>query len=145
VLLGLVLLFSGTGKVPGQTEFIDNLLRTFWTPAFAYFIGHVLPWVEVLMGAALVLGVLPRLVAALCLPLTLGFMFNNGWAIMQGMEYFPQCSYCFGFWEDMTRVLSPMESLIIDIALFVLALLVVVLHREGFFKFRPWFMKRGGK
>ena len=96
VFLGLVLLASGSGKVPGQTEFIDALLQSFWTPTMAHLIGYCLPWVEIALGVLLLLGVLPRIVAALCLPLTIGFMANNSWALSQGMEQFPQCGDCFG-------------------------------------------------
>jgi uncharacterized membrane protein YphA (DoxX/SURF4 family) len=101
IFLGLILVISGTGKVPGQTEFIDVLLQSFWTPALAYFIGYCLPWVEVALGLALLLGVFPRIAAALCLPLTIGFMMSNSLAISQGMEEFPSCAYCFGVWEKL--------------------------------------------
>lgn len=66
ILLGLVLLVSGTGKLPGQTEFIDALLKSFWTPPVAYLVGHCLPWVETGAGFFLLLGLFPRIAAALC-------------------------------------------------------------------------------
>ena len=50
VLVGLTLLVSGTGKVPGQTEFIWALLKSFWRPGVAYFIGYCLPWIEIILG-----------------------------------------------------------------------------------------------
>ena len=142
ILLGLTLLASGTGKVPGQTEFIDALLMSLWTPAVAYFVGYLLPWVEIVLGALLLLGVFPRIVAIICLPLTAGFMGNNIWALLNDMGEFPECAYCFGIWEEFFGALSPMEALVFDFVLFCLALLILVLHREGFFEFRPWFIKR---
>jgi len=49
--LGLTLLVSGTGKLPGQTEFVDALLKSFWTPTVAYFIAYCLPWLETVLGS----------------------------------------------------------------------------------------------
>jgi len=142
ILLGVVLVVSGTGKVPGQVEFIDALLQSFWTPAVAYFVGYLLPWVEIVLGALLLLGILPRLVAAICLPITVSFMGNNIWAMLHGVEEFPVCGYCFGIWEAYFGALSPLGALIIDIVLFGLALVVVLLQRESFFAWRPWFVRR---
>jgi hypothetical protein len=40
VIVGLTLLVSGSGKVPGQTESVFALLQSFWTPQIAYSIGR---------------------------------------------------------------------------------------------------------
>ena len=77
IFLGLILLVAGTGKLPGQAEFIDVLLKSFWTPPLAYFIGYCLPWVEVTLGVLLLIGVFSRIAAALSLPITAGFIANN--------------------------------------------------------------------
>ena len=141
ILLGLTLLVAGTGKLPGQTEFVDALLKSFWTPAVAYFVAYLLPWLEVALGVFLLLGLFPRIVAALCLPLIAGFMANNSWALVNSVEGFPECGYCFGIWEQLLGAVSPLGALIIDIVLFCLALTVLLLHREGFLTFRPWFIR----
>ena len=143
IFLGLVLLVSGIGKIPGQTEFIDALLGSFWTPAVAYFIGYCLPWVEIVLGVALVIGVFPRIAAGLCLPLIAGFMANNSWAISQGKE-FEECG-CFGIFEKFFGAMTPAQALGLDIVLFVLALIILLLHPGGFFNFRPWFIKHKGE
>jgi len=142
--LGLSLVAAGTGKLPGQAEFVDVLLRSFWTPGFAYFIGYGLPWLEIVLGALLLLGLFPRIAAVLCLPLLAGFIANNAWALNQGLEQFPQCGNCFGIWEEFFGALSPVQALCIDILLLIAALLIIFLHREGFLTFRPWFIKRRG-
>ena len=141
-LAGLTFLVSGTGKLPGQTEFIDALLKSFWTPPVAYFIGYYLPWVEVFLGALLLLGIFPRIAAALCFPLIAGFIMNNSWALINGVEEFPECAYCFGIWEKFLGTISPVGALIIDIVLLCLVLVVLLFHKESFFTFRPWFIKR---
>ena len=142
ILLGLTLLVSGTGKLPGQTEFADALLKSFWTPPIAYFVGYCLPWVEVGLGVFLLLGLFPRIVAAICVPLTAGFIANNSWALIKGIEKFPECASCFGIWEDFWGALSPTGALVFDIVLLCLALIVLLLHQDGFFTFRPWFIRR---
>ena len=96
LLVGLTLLVSGTGKLPGQTEFVDALLKSFWTPNMAKFIGNYLPWIELCLGALLVFGIFPRIAAVPCLPLIVGFIMNNSWALINGVEAFPECAYCFG-------------------------------------------------
>jgi len=145
IFLGLTLLMSGIGKVPGQTEFIDVLLQFIWTPALAYLVGYCLPWVEIVLGAALLVGVFPRIAAALCLPLTIGFMASNAWAISQGIEQFPACAYCFGKWEEMFGAMSPVQSLSLDIVLFALALIILLFYPGSFFSFRTWFSKIKGE
>jgi len=142
--LGLSLVIAGSGKLPGQAEFIDVLLQSFWTPSFAYFIGYCLPWVEIVLWVFLLLGLFPRIVAAACLPLIAGFMANNSWALSQGLEQFPQCGYCFGIWEEFFGAISPWQALGIDILLLGAAVIIIVLHRDGFLSLRPWFIKRRG-
>ena len=142
VLLGLTLLVSGTGKLPGQTEFVDALLKSFWTPTVAYLVGYCLPWVETGLGILLLLGLFPRIAAAICLPLTIGFITNNSWALIHGVERFPECASCFGIWEEFLGALSPLGALVLDSVLLGLALIVLLLHREGFLTFQPWFIIR---
>jgi len=145
VFLGLTLLVSGSGKLPGQTEFIDILLQSFWTPPVAYFIGYCLPWVEIILGVLLLVGSFSRIAAGLCLPLIAGFMANNSWALSQGIEQFPECGQCFGIWEEWLIAISPLQALYIDIVLFCLALIVLLFYPGGFLSFRPWFIKQKGR
>ena len=142
IILGLTLLVSGTGKLPGQTEFIDALLKSFWTPFVAYVIGYCLPWIEVGLGILLLLGIFPRIVAIICVPIIIGFMVNNSWALMRGVEDFSECSNCFGVWEEFVGTLSPLGALVFDFVILCLALIILLFHQKGFFTFQPWFMRR---
>ncbi len=143
ILLGLTLLVSGVGKLPGQTEFADALLKSLWIPGVVYFVGYCLPWVETGLGVFLFLGLFPRIAAALCLPLIVGFMANNSWALINGVEKFSECASCFGIWEEFLGTLSPLGALVLDIVLLCLALMVLLLHQEDFLTFQPWFIRRG--
>ena len=150
ILLGLMLVIAGIGKLPGlsdklgafpgQTEFIDALLGPLWTSTVAFFISDILPWIEVVLGIALLLGIFPRIAAILSLPLTAGFMASNAWAISHG-EMFGSCG-CFGIFEKLFGNTTPLQALGIDIALLCFALIIILFHPTGFLKFQWWFTKR---
>ncbi len=149
ILLGLVLLVAGIcklpmlaeklGDFPGQTEFVSDLLGPLWTSTVAFFITDVLPWIEVVLGIALLLGIFPRIAAILSLPLIFGFMASNIWAISHG-ETFGSCG-CFGFCEKLFGNITPLQALGMDIALLFFALLIILFNPTGFFKFKWWFTK----
>ncbi|MFA5079098.1 MAG: MauE/DoxX family redox-associated membrane protein [Dehalococcoidia bacterium] len=152
LLVGLTLIFAGGGKlanlgqIPGQTEFLDRIIPDFLlTPEFARFIGLVfIPWIlpagEVLLGLLLVIGIWPRLMAILVLPLVLGFMANNSYMISQGLEEYPQCE-CFGIWEQWFGGLTPIQSMYYDVALFILAVIIIIVHPGSFFSHQVWMNK----
>jgi len=139
--VGLTLFISGVGKIPGQTEFVDLLLKSLWTPTMAYLIGHVLPIGEIILGLFLVFGIFPRIAAGLCLPLLIGFMANNSVAISGGMEKFPSCG-CFGVWETLFGIVTPVQAMALDIVLLMLAVIILVFHPTGLLHFRPWLIKK---
>jgi uncharacterized membrane protein YphA (DoxX/SURF4 family) len=148
VLLGLMLLVAGIGKLPGltelgtfpgQTEFLDVIFGSFW-PTVAFFITDVLPWIEVILGLALVLGIYPRIAAVLSLPLTAAFMTSNIWAITHG-EAFGSCG-CWGVFESLFGDMTPIQSLGIDIALVFFAIIIILYFPAPFLRFQSWFRKR---
>jgi uncharacterized membrane protein YphA (DoxX/SURF4 family) len=139
--VGLTLFISGVGKIPGQTEFVDLLLKSLWTPTMAYLIGHVLPIGEIILGLFLVFGIFPRIAAGLCLPLLIGFMASNSVAMSRGMEEFPSCG-CFGVWEALFGIVTPMQAMVLDVVLLLLAVIILVFHPTGLLHFRPWLIKK---
>jgi uncharacterized membrane protein YphA (DoxX/SURF4 family) len=144
-IIGLILILAGIGKlvefgtIPGQTEFLDKFIPDFLlTPQLARFIGmFLIPWIlpiiEVLMGAALIIGIWPRLIAILFIPLVLAFMANNGYAISQGMDKFPECE-CFGVFGALT----PLQSMYMDVGMFILAVIIIIVHPLPFFSHHLW-------
>ncbi len=65
--LGLIFLFSGIGKLPAVGQFVRLYLapefKNTWVPgAFVAGFGHVLPFLEIAMGALLLLGIFRNLV-----------------------------------------------------------------------------------
>jgi len=147
--IGLILVMSGVGKImgetiPGQTEFVDLLLKSLWTPTMAHLIADVLPVGEIILGVVLLLGIFTRIAAGLCLPLIIGFMASNSVAISQGMEEFPSCG-CFGVWEELFGMVTPMQAMALDVVLLLLAVVILVFHPSGFLHFRPWLIKKRGE
>ncbi|MBN1376086.1 MAG: DoxX family membrane protein [Dehalococcoidia bacterium] len=145
VIIGAILLFAGIGKlselgtIPGQTDFLDKFIPDFiFTPEFARFIGLVfIPWIlpisEIIIGAALVIGIWPRIFAILFIPMVFGFMANNSYAISIGLEEFPECE-CFGIFATLT----PIQSMYMDVGMFILAVLIIIIHPGGFFAHQFW-------
>ena len=104
---------------------------------FDIFIPYILPAIELLLGILLLVGLVPRLIAVLCLPLILAFMSNNIWSISQGLDKFPEC-VCFGIWEEIFGGLTPVQSLGYDILLFALSIVIILLYPGGFLSSRAW-------
>ena len=157
LIIGFVMLVAGTGKLigmgqmPGQTEFLDKFIPDFLlTPETAQFIGNIfipymLPVIETVLAVLLIVGLWPRLMAIIVIPLTLGFMANNLWTIGQGIDKFPDC-VCFGAWETITGArFTPTQSLYIDIGLFVLAIVVIFIHPGRFLSSQFWFTRRSNQ
>ncbi len=153
IIIGLIMLLAGTGKLmgmgqmPGQTEFLDKFIPDFLlTPESAQFIGmifipYILPVIETILGVLLIVGLWPRVLALIVIPLTFAFMANNLWTISQGVDKFPDC-VCFGAWETITGArFTPTQSLFIDIGMLVLALIIVFVHPGRFLASQFWFYK----
>jgi hypothetical protein len=93
-----------------------------------------------LLGLLLLVGLVPRLIAILCIPLIAAFMTNNIWSIGQGLDKFPEC-VCFGIWETFFGGLTPVQSLIYDIVLFILVIVIIFVLPGRFLASRPWMEK----
>lgn len=157
ILIGVTLVFSGTGKLlefgemPGQTaEFIGRVIPDAWLTSNVVFliydvlIPYVIPVVELVLGILLLIGFVPPLMAVLCIPLTLLFMANNIFSISVGLDKYPSCA-CFGIWEKIFGTLTPGQSLIYDIVLFALALVIIFVYPNGFLRSQDWLRNLGKK
>jgi uncharacterized membrane protein YphA (DoxX/SURF4 family) len=153
IIIGVTFVASGSGKaigfgaIPGQTiEFIGDILPESWITAttvfilFEVFIPIIMPAIELILGILLLAGFIPRLIAVICLPLTMALMANNIWAIRQGLAKFPDCA-CFGIWEKIFGGLTPAQALGYDILLFILALVIIFLYPGGFLSSQPWLIR----
>jgi uncharacterized membrane protein YphA (DoxX/SURF4 family) len=157
ILIGITFVLSGSGKlidfgiIPGQTaEFIGYVLPDPWvTPITVFIIYNIfIPWIlpiaELAIGLLILAGFVPRLMAVLCIPLTWIFMANNAFSISIGMSKYASCS-CFGIWEKIFGTLTPFQSLFYDIALFLIALVIIFVFPGRFLQSQDWLTRRGKK
>lgn len=117
---GATLFFSAVTKLPLQSRFVEVVQSYHLLPgplATAY--GLALPWVELLIGAYLLLGILLKPSAFATLLIGLSFMIANVTAIVRGELY---CGSCFG--ESIP--LSAYQALTLDCFLMLAALLLLL-------------------
>ena len=113
LVVGAALVYAGASKAAGPAEdfaFIlsayDVLPRDFTLPAAAF-----LPWIELLTGWALILGLQTRLAAAAAGGLFLCFLGAVGSTVLRGIAL-PNCG-CFG----ETLHFSPAQAFLMDLFL----------------------------
>ncbi|MFC1870806.1 MauE/DoxX family redox-associated membrane protein [Chloroflexota bacterium] len=138
VILGLVFLAAGTGKVLGQIDFTHALESSFFAPAVAGIVARYLPWVEIGLGLLLVTGLVAKMTAILSVVLISGFITSNSWALITLPETAITCYDCFGVWETLLGYLSPTQALHVDLVLLSLALVILVLAPAPALLFRAW-------
>ena len=139
IILGLIFIISGAGKLLHQSDFLDTLLtHSILFPELALWVTYLLPWVECVIGVLLVIGISARLLASLSAVLIAAFITNNGWLIAKGLAYKP-CG-CFGIFEKLfLDELSSLESLYLDIVMLALVVLIISCYPSRFLTVRPWF------
>jgi uncharacterized membrane protein YphA (DoxX/SURF4 family) len=158
ILVGFTFFMAGIGKlfatgteVPGQTiEFVGYVMPKAWlTPVsvnllYNIIIPYVVPVVELGLGCFLLIGFIPKLMAAIAMPLTVLFMANNFYFINKGTNEVGSCA-CFGFWENIFGTLTHTQSLVYDIVLFMLALVIIITIPGKFLRSRKWLSNLGKK
>jgi len=135
--LGGMLIFSSSQKFPMHTEFVNLVNAYHLIPVWmATIYATALPWVELLVGAYLVLGVLVRPVGIVSGLMWISFSVANISAIMRGDA---TCLHCFGQVID----LSPTAALTIDLVMLAIAVYLVIFEkRANKISFDGWFFKR---
>ena len=113
LIVGAVLIYAGASKAAGPVEEFayvisayDILPKDFVLPAAA-----LMPWIELLVGWALLLGVQTRLAAAASGALFAAFLTTVGGTLLKGIAL-PNCG-CFG---DAVH-LSPAQAFAMDLVL----------------------------
>ena len=92
--IGVLFLVAALGKIGDLSNFALQVHNYRLAPLWSQnFIAMTLPWVELLAGLALVLGVRPRAGAAILLALMIGFTVAVGVAWARGLDF--ECG-CFG-------------------------------------------------
>jgi len=140
ILLALVFLTAAVGKLMGESAFLLTVSTYILGFEVSNFIATWLPWLELVLGLCLLVGIFPQIVSGITALLVAAFVMHNGWMIGQGLGYEP-CG-CLGILDQLFRgSLSTIGSLYVDIALIVLALAVYFCYPGGVLNTRPWFLR----
>ena len=139
ILLALVFLTSGVGKLMGQSAFLLTVSTFVLSPQFASLLASWLPWVEIVLGLCLLVGIFPQIVSGITALLVAAFAMHNGWMIGQGLGYEP--CHCLGILDQLMGEMSTITSLYVDIGLIVLALAVYFCYPGRVLNTRPWFLR----
>ncbi len=116
---GVTFIVSGAWKLPEGGSFVTKVEGFDLLPdALAQFYGTALPWVEIVIGALLVLGLFSRLASAIGGLVSLSFIVANSLVLYRGLNL--ECG-CFG---DLA-VLQTRDALLIDFAMLIMALQIL--------------------
>jgi len=144
VVLGFIFLIAGIGKLPAQTDAYTILLVLRKIPLMLLlsdYVHIVFPILEIILGALLMAGIAPRVMAVFSCVLVGAFIFNNLWLVQKGLAQEP--CYCFGgSFNWLIGVISTKEALYVDIGMLALVCLILICHRGNWFDVRPWFFKK---
>jgi uncharacterized membrane protein YphA (DoxX/SURF4 family) len=125
LVVGGVFIVSGAGKLPERALFIEKVEEFDLLPqTLANFYGNVLPWVEIVIGASLIIGLLSRFAAVVAMLSSLSFIVANSVVLYRGLNL--ECG-CFG----ETAVLQTRDALIIDCVMLIAAFLILI-HKGEF-------------
>ena len=125
--IGLLFLYAGAVKIADPSGFARaveayRILPSGLIPPFS----HLLPWVEVLVGAALLSGLLLRGAALLSSSLFLLFAVAIGVNLVRGAEISCGCFTTSPHGEELSLVL-----LLRDVVLFLLSLFLLITEGRG--------------
>jgi uncharacterized membrane protein YphA (DoxX/SURF4 family)/thiol-disulfide isomerase/thioredoxin len=126
VILGGIFLAASISKILDRSGFVSTVVGYELIPrTLAEIYGWVIPWIELYLGCSLILGVLPRISAAVSIPLTISFAIASSYAL----EKFPDsiCG-CFGSFI----ALSHPVSLTIDGIMFLLGIAILANRQPEF-------------
>jgi putative oxidoreductase len=124
--IGVLFLVAALGKIGDLSNFALQVHNYRLAPLWSQnFIAMTLPWVELLAGLALVLGVRPRAGAVILLVLMIGFTVAVGAAWARGLDF--ECG-CFGK-ASASRIGA--QKLIENLGWLVVAAVAAVPPRPG--------------
>jgi uncharacterized membrane protein YphA (DoxX/SURF4 family) len=134
--VGITFVVAATAKIREGSAFVDEVLEYELLPeGLAEVYATVLPWVEVVVGCLLIVGLATRVGAVVAALVSLSLIIANGLVLARGLDL--ACG-CFG---DMAA-LETREAIIIDCVLLILSLLILV-RRGDFISVDLWLRRRG--
>jgi uncharacterized membrane protein YphA (DoxX/SURF4 family) len=137
--LGGIFVTSSIGKLQAQAAFTDAVLSYEILPhSLADLYASTIPWAELFIGCALVLGIFSLFASALSIPLVVSFAIANIYSFFHPVG--ETCGECFG----VLLQLSHPVALTIDVVMLLMAVLLVFHKNETeFLGMGPWLSKLG--
>lgn len=120
--LGSIFIVSAVSKLLEHTKFVEIVREHDLLPdALASVYGNTLPWVELVIGVYLLLGILRRPSAMVVFLMSVSFMIANINSLIDGEEH---CGDCFG---DVIT-LTTNQSITLDVFILIASLVLLVSH-----------------
>lgn len=139
IFLGVIFIVAGAGKLlAGSKGFEPFGPLTFLPQSFVEGIGIGFPYIEVIIGGLLILGIAVKFAASFSALLIVGFMASNILAIYLGHGAEP-CGGCFG----VAGGLSAVSALIIDGIMAAMVAVIAVCYQGSFFNISPMVLREG--
>ena len=135
--LGTIFVYAGVEKVFSQSKNLEPFLPQEFLPTFPFLsISAALPYVEIIIGALLIIGITVKLATAFSVVMIAGFMVSNIMLINLGLAAEP-CG-CFG--GGMGGGISVGTSLMLDGIMAAMALTILLFHPDSFKSITPWYL-----
>ena len=132
LIIGVVLVVAGIGKAPMQTEWVDTVLSYGILPdTLALWYAAALPWLEIVIGAGLILGLFTRIFSVAAMLVVISFIVGNAAALIYGFAS-DDCG-CFGEFIPINHV----WSLVVDV-LMLFGALLLFFQRRRFMALDSW-------
>jgi len=126
LLIGIIFVFSGVTKLPMHSQFVTIVESYHILPqALATAYALALPWVELLAGSYLLLGVQIRPSSLVSLLLALSFLVANISSAVSGESF---CGSCFG----EAIILPILQALVLDIAIIIATVYIYIVGRQPY-------------
>ena len=145
IVLGLIFITSGVGKIIDPGEFLSVLANiafySFLPLELVVPVARWLPWLELVLGLSLIMGISAKFMASASSLLVIGFIFQNTWIIVHGLDL-NGCG-CLGAFEKQLQIIGSSEiALYIDVGMLALVLIILFCYPGKFLTLRPWFLIR---
>ena len=137
LIVGAVFIIAGIAKLPLHPEWVANIAADKILPSSLVqpFLS-ALPWLEIIIGACLILGLFTRLFSVISLPLIAGFIVGNAVALSSDSSDWCRC---FG---ELIKI-NHKWALLID-ALLIIGALLILFQRRRLIALDSWITRFAG-
>jgi len=134
IFLGMVLVVAGIGKIFYQSEAFTPFPLIETLPIISS-IAPALPYIEIVLGMALIHGVVTRPMAVIVGLMSLSFAGYTASMVVTGKG--AELCGCFGMVGRITYT----DALVVDIMMVLLAVSVYICYRGKYLNYIPWFLE----